>query len=80
MTRTAYALDAKSRTLRAEIDLPNPDGKLHPGLYAYATIVAEEHPDALTLPDHGRRPRRRTRRTASSSDGEAGRGGRSRSA
>jgi len=50
VTRTAYALDAKSRTLRAEIDLANPDGKLHPGLYAYASIIAEEHPDALTLP------------------------------
>ncbi len=50
VTRTAYALDAKSRTLRAEIDLPNPDGRLHPGLYAYASIVAEDHPDALTLP------------------------------
>ena len=50
VTRTAYALDAKSRTLRAEIDLPNTDGKLHPGLYAYASIVAEEHLDVLTLP------------------------------
>ena len=50
VTRTAYALDSKSRTLRAEVDLPNPDGKLHPGLYAYATIIAEEHPDALTVP------------------------------
>ena len=48
--RTAYALDPKSRTLRVEIDLPNPDGKLHPGLYAYASIVAEEHADALTIP------------------------------
>jgi HlyD family secretion protein len=50
VTRTAYALDAHSRTLRAEIDLPNPDGALHPGLYAYTSIVADEHPDALTLP------------------------------
>ncbi len=50
VTRTAYALDPKSRTLRAEIDLPNPDGKLHPGLYAYATIVVDEQRDALTLP------------------------------
>lgn len=50
VTRTAYALDPKSRTLRAEVDLPDPDGKLHPGLYAYASIVADEHPDALTIP------------------------------
>ena len=50
VTRTAYALDPRSRTLRTEVDLPNPEGKLHPGLYAYASIVAEEHLDALTIP------------------------------
>jgi RND family efflux transporter MFP subunit len=50
VTRTAYALDPKSRTLRTEIDLPNPDGTLHPGLYAHVTIVAEERPSAMTLP------------------------------
>ena len=43
-------LDARSRTLRVEVYLPNPEGKLHPGLYAYASIVAEEHPNALSLP------------------------------
>ncbi|HLH28483.1 MAG TPA: efflux RND transporter periplasmic adaptor subunit [Acidimicrobiales bacterium] len=50
VARTAFALDPKSRTLRVEIDLPNPDGKLHPGLYAYTAITVEESPDALTLP------------------------------
>lgn len=50
VTRTAWALDASTRTLLAEIDLPNKDDLLRPGLYAYATIIAEEHKDALTLP------------------------------
>jgi RND family efflux transporter MFP subunit len=50
VTRTSYSLDAATRTLRAEIDLPNPDDLLRPGLYAYTSIVAEEHTDALTLP------------------------------
>lgn len=50
VTRTSFALDPATRTLRVEIDLPNPDGTLRPGLYANATIVAEEHPDALTVP------------------------------
>lgn len=50
VTRTAWALDPKTRTLRVEVDLPNPDGKLRPGLYAYATVVAEEHTDVLTVP------------------------------
>ena len=50
VTRTAWALDPATRTLRAEIDLPNPDDVLRPGLYAYATIIAEEHKDVLTVP------------------------------
>ncbi len=48
VTRTAWALDPATRTLLAEIDLEG--DALRPGLYAYATIVAEEHEDALTLP------------------------------
>lgn len=50
VTRTAWALDPTTRTLLTEIDLPNLDDALRPGLYAYATIIAEEHADALTLP------------------------------
>jgi RND family efflux transporter MFP subunit len=50
VTRTSWALDPKTRTIRAEIDIPNPGGKLRPGLYAYATVIVEEHPDVLTIP------------------------------
>lgn len=50
VTRTAWALDATTRTLRTEIDLDNPDELLRPGLYAYATIIVENHPNALTVP------------------------------
>ncbi|MDR3632543.1 MAG: efflux RND transporter periplasmic adaptor subunit [Isosphaeraceae bacterium] len=50
ITRTAWALDPKTRTLRVEIDLPNPNAKLRPGLYAYATVIAEEHANVLTVP------------------------------
>ena len=50
VARTAWALDSSTRTLRTEIDLPNPDGTLRPGLYAYASIVSEEHKGVLTLP------------------------------
>ncbi len=50
VTRVSWALDPKARTLRVEIDIPNPGGKLLPGLYAYATVIAEEHPDVLTVP------------------------------
>lgn len=41
VTRTSWALNAKSRTLRAEIDLPNPHAKLLPGMYAYGKVTIE---------------------------------------
>ena len=50
VTRTSWTLDAKNRTLRTEIDLPNANGRLRPGLYANATIVVAEHADVLTIP------------------------------
>jgi HlyD family secretion protein len=47
--RTAWALDPRSRTLRVEIDVPNPKGELRAGMYAYATILVE-HPKTWTVP------------------------------
>jgi len=47
--RTAEALDPGSRTLRVEIDLPNPDRRLRSGQYVYARITAEM-PPAWVLP------------------------------
>src|SRR5262249_33152115 len=49
VTRTSWALDPKARTLRAEIDLPNPAGKLRPGMYAYVTLTLQSE-KVLTLP------------------------------
>ncbi len=49
VTRTAWALNVKSRTLRAEIDLPNPGSKLLPGMYAYAKVIIER-PNVQALP------------------------------
>lgn len=49
VTRTSWSLDRTTRTLMVAIDMPNPDGKLRPGMYAYATITGER-PDLLTLP------------------------------
>jgi hypothetical protein len=49
VTRTSWALNVKSRTLRAEIDLPNPESRLLPGMYAYARVVIER-PKVLALP------------------------------
>jgi HlyD family secretion protein len=50
ITRTAYALDPQDRTLRAEIALPNTDGRLRPGLGGQAWIVLESRENAISLP------------------------------
>ena len=36
VTRTSESIDPQSRTLRVEVDLPNPDAKLLPGMYLKA--------------------------------------------
>jgi RND family efflux transporter MFP subunit len=38
VTRTANAVDTTARTLRVEVDLPNPDGALVPGLFVQAAF------------------------------------------
>jgi RND family efflux transporter MFP subunit len=49
VTRTSRALSPRERTLRTEIDLPNPQDRLLPGTFVYATIVAE-HRGVWSLP------------------------------
>lgn len=46
---TSWALRPGDRTLRAEIDMSNPDGKLRPGMYAYASLSVCL-PDVLAVP------------------------------
>lgn len=43
VTRTSWALNVKSRTLRAEIDLLNHRADLRPGMYAYSTVSVTRH-------------------------------------
>ena len=38
VTRFSGALDSKTRMMKVEMDLDNPDGKLTPGLFGYATV------------------------------------------
>ena len=49
VTRTSWALRARTRTLRAEIDLPNPEGKILPHMYAYGRVVIER-PNVWAVP------------------------------
>jgi HlyD family secretion protein len=50
VTRTAWALSPGARTLRTEIDLQNPDGRLRPGMYVYARLGIELT-DAWVVPN-----------------------------
>jgi multidrug efflux pump subunit AcrA (membrane-fusion protein) len=48
--RTSWALNVKSRTLRAEIDLKNINSEILPGMYAYGQVIIER-PDVRALPE-----------------------------
>ena len=50
ITRYSQALDDSTKTMLAEIELANPTGELHPGMYAHVRIIVETKPGALLLP------------------------------
>jgi len=50
VTRFEGRLDPQTRNMRTEIDVPNPGGRLYPGMYAQVSLETELHPNALTLP------------------------------
>ena len=50
VARFSKALDLRTRTMLTEVDLPNPDHTLYPGMSADVTIEFERHAGALTLP------------------------------
>lgn len=50
VTRYAHTLDEATKTMLTEIEIPNPDGKLLPGMFASVKLTVEEKPDALLVP------------------------------
>jgi RND family efflux transporter MFP subunit len=50
VTRTANALDPSSRTLLAEIQVPNPEGKLLPGMYVNVDLHLPRKDPPVLLP------------------------------
>jgi RND family efflux transporter MFP subunit len=50
VSRMNGAMDDQTATLRAEIDVPNKDGRLRDGLFGKASIVLGTHKGALTIP------------------------------
>jgi multidrug efflux pump subunit AcrA (membrane-fusion protein) len=47
--RFSWVLDNRTRTLHTQIDLPNPAGRLRPGMYV-AAVLELERPGAWTVP------------------------------
>jgi membrane fusion protein (multidrug efflux system) len=48
--RITSCVDARTRTLQTEVEIPNPGLRLRPGMYARVTLTLEVHEDALTIP------------------------------
>ncbi|HEU5246797.1 MAG TPA: efflux RND transporter periplasmic adaptor subunit [Candidatus Udaeobacter sp.] len=50
VVRTARAIDPASRTLRTEVQIPNADGELFPGMYAEVKFTLPQDPHTLIIP------------------------------
>ncbi len=63
ISRTTEALDPATRTLLVEIDLPNKERMLQPGMFANVTLQLQHHANALTIvpaaivPQQGGKPK-----------------------
>jgi len=50
VSRSAGSLDSTLRTMRIEIDLPNPGFSIYPGMFARVSLDVDLHPAVLVLP------------------------------
>jgi len=50
VARFTGSLDRSTRTMQVEIDVPNKDYKLAPGMFAEVTLQTQNRPDALSIP------------------------------
>jgi RND family efflux transporter MFP subunit len=50
VARFSDRIDLDTRTMYTEIDVPNPNHEIVPGMYAYATLVLQESNEALVVP------------------------------
>lgn len=57
VTRTAMSLRENTRTMRAEADIQNGDGRLVPGLYARTSVLLKTNAQALMIPSKAVRVR-----------------------
>ena len=50
VARVVHSLDPRTRTMGVEVDIPNPENLLKPGMYARVDLLVEVRRDALLVP------------------------------
>jgi len=50
ISRFTGKLDSSTRTMETEVDLPNPESVIKPGMFGYATLALDRRFDALSVP------------------------------
>jgi RND family efflux transporter MFP subunit len=50
VARVVHNLDPRSRTMGVEVEIPNPGGRLKPGMFARVEVMVETRTGALTIP------------------------------
>ena len=50
VARVVHNLDPRTRTMGVEVEIPNPAGRLKPGMFARVEVLVEIRHDALTIP------------------------------
>ena len=50
IARISPVLDPATRTAQIEVEIPNSQSRLKPGMYAKVDLTVENHPNALVVP------------------------------
>jgi len=50
IARYSDAVDLSTRTMAVQIDIPNPEHLLKPGMFASVTLIVDVHPNAMKVP------------------------------
>jgi RND family efflux transporter MFP subunit len=50
VTRFAKQLNPETRTMQTEVDVPNPDLSITPGMYAWVDLTTSQHKDVVNVP------------------------------
>ena len=52
VSKVSPVIDPRARVINAEIDIPNPDGLLRPGMFAEVNLIMQSHDNTLIVPKY----------------------------